>query len=306
MGGSGGSNYGGYTPKSPREIDALVQQAGEETQERSAGTAKEQAIEDKLREINDHDYEAIDRHRTQIENKLRESYEGVESVQYGGSHSRHTDVSGLSDVDILVPMGRASEAPASSKQAIERLAEVLRERYPASNIETGRMAVTVRFSDGIEIQVLPAFRVGSDRFKIPNPNSTGWIETCPTAFAKKLTDANRERNNLVVPIIKAAKYLCDKHNVPVSSYHLENMIVESLSHYSGRLNQREMLQHVINQAKSQVLNRIPDPCGQSSDVAGDITAGERTTLARRFMSLEQKIARANAAASADEWKTLLD
>jgi len=305
MGGSGGSNYS-YSPKTPRQIDALVERAGSETQERATSTAIERVVDEKLNEINDHDYEAIDRHRRQIENKLRETYDGVETVQYGGSHSRHTNVSGLSDVDILVPMGRASDAPASSKQAIERLAEVLRERYPSSKIETGRMAVTVHFSDGIEIQVLPAFRVGSDRFKIPNPNNTGWIETCPTAFAKKLTDANREHNNLVVPIIKVAKYLCDKHDVPVSSYHLENMVVESLSHYSGRLNQHEMLQHVINQAKSQVLHRIPDPCGQSSDVSGDVSPSERATAASRFRSLEQKIARANAAASSDEWKTLLD
>ncbi|MBK8024158.1 MAG: hypothetical protein IPK19_22675 [Chloroflexi bacterium] len=182
---------------------------------------------------------------------------------------------------------------------------MLRDRYLTSRIETGRMAVTVHFSDGIEIQVLPAFRVGSDRFKIPDPNSTGWVETCPTAFAKKLTDANRQHNNLVVPIIKVAKHLCDKHNVPVSSYHLENTIVESLSHYSGRVNQHEMLQHVVNQAKSQVLNRIPDPCGQSSDVAGDISAGERATLASRFRILEQKIVSANSSSSSDEWETLL-
>lgn len=304
MGGSGG-NYR-YAPKSPRQIDELVEQSGAETQERATSTDIERIIDDKLGKINDHDYEAIDRHRTQIENKLRETYEGVESVQYGGSHSRHTDVSGLSDVDILVPMGQASDAPKSSNEAIERLASVLRERYPNSKIETGHMAVTVHFSDGIEIQVLPAYRVNSDRFKIPNPNTSGWVETCPTAFAKKLTDANRKHNNLVVPIIKVAKYLCDKHNVPVSSYHLENMVIESLTHYSGRLNQHEMLQHVINQAKSQVLHRIPDPCGQSSDVAGEIASSERKTLASRFRSLEQKIAHANTAASCDEWKTLLD
>jgi predicted nucleotidyltransferase len=305
MGGSGGYKYN-YTPKTPRQIEELVEQAEAGSQEKANSTAIERIIDDKLREINDHDYEAIDRHRTQIENELRETYEGVESVQYGGSHSRHTNVSGLSDVDILVPMGQASDAPASSKQAIERLADVLRNRYPKSKIETGRMAVTVHFSDGIEIQVLPAFRIGSDRFKIPNPNSTGWVETCPTAFAKKLTNANRQHNNLVVPIIKVAKYLCAKHNVPVSSYHLENMIVESLSHYSGRLNQHEMLQHVMNQAKSQVLHRIPDPCGQSSDVAGDISTSERATLASRFRALEQKIVRANSSSSSNEWEALLD
>ncbi|MEP7288605.1 MAG: CBASS oligonucleotide cyclase [Chloroflexota bacterium] len=305
MGGSGGHNYG-YIPKTPRQIDELVEQAEADTQDRASSTDIERIIDDKLSEINDHDYEAIDRHRTQIENKLSETYEGVESVQYGGSHSRHTDVSGLSDIDILAPMGQVADTPASSKQAIERLADVLRERYPNSKIETGHMAVTVHFSDGIEIQVLPAFKVGSDRFKIPDPNSTGWVETCPTAFAKKLTDANRQYNNLVVPIIKVAKYLCDAHNVPVSSYHLENMIVESLSHYSGRLNQHEMLQHVINQAKSQVLHRVPDPCGQSNDAAGALSPTERITLASRFRSLEQKIVHANAVGSSDEWETLLN
>ncbi|MBK8024157.1 MAG: hypothetical protein IPK19_22670 [Chloroflexi bacterium] len=117
MGGNGGHRYG-YTPKTRRQIDELVEKAEAESQEKATGTAIERVIDDKLRDINDHDYEAIDRHRTQIENKLRETYEGVESVQFGGSHSRHTDVSGLSDVDILVSMGQASDAPVSSKQAI--------------------------------------------------------------------------------------------------------------------------------------------------------------------------------------------
>lgn len=305
MGGTGRSGSGD-TPKSPRQIDALVEKAGAESQERVTGTEIEQVIDDKLSEINDHDYEAIDRHRTEIENKLRDTYEDVEAIQYGGSHSRHTDVSGLSDVDILVPMGQASAAPASSNQAIEQLANVLRERYPNSKIETGHMAVTIKFSDGIEIQALPAFKVGSDRYKIPDPKSAGWIETCPSAFASKLTDANRQNNNLVVPVIKVAKYLCDKNNISVSSYHLENMVVESLSRYSGRLNQHEMLQYVVNQAKSQCLRRIADPCGQSADVAGDISVSERSTLATRFRRLEQKIANANNADSSKEWETILD
>ncbi len=305
MGGSGGHSYP-YTPKTSRQIDDLVSQSEIDTQEKAASTDIEQAIDDKLRDINDHDYEAIDRHRTEIENKLCESYEDVEVVRYGGSHSRDTDVNGVSDIDILVPMGQASDTPPSSTQAIEDLASVLRDRYPTSKIETGRMAVTIKFSDGIEVQVLPAYKVGSDSYRIPDPNSDGWVETHPAAFARKLTNANQQHGGIVVPVIKVAKYLCSKYNVPVNSYHLENMVVESLATYAGKLDQHEILQHVFNQAKSQCLQPMSDPCGQSNDVAGDITPQERRALASKFREVEQKITAANSANSADDWNRLLE
>lgn len=306
MGGSGGGFSGNWFPHKPK-IDELVRQSGEETRERSSSTEIEQVINDKLRDINDHDYEKISDRRDDIEKKLKSSFEDAQVLaRYGGSYSRHTNVSGISDVDILVQLGDGKDVPSSSDTAIKQVADILRERYPNTNITQGKMAVTVTFSDGMEIQVLPSYRVGEGVYRIPDPNSNGWIQTCPIAFSNRLTQVNQQNNGKLVPLIKLAKSICDNSGVPISSYHLENMAVQIFSTNNGSITtQHQMLQHFFNQAKRLCLRPMADICGQSPDVAGSITHSERLTISSRLSSIEERIQTANETGSSKQWNEIL-
>ena len=57
----------------------------------------------------------------------------------------------------------------SSDQAIQDFADAIRERLPNTKVSSGVIAVTVEFSDGLQVQVLPAFRY-RDGYRIPDPN----------------------------------------------------------------------------------------------------------------------------------------
>ena len=74
---------------------------------------------------------------------------------------RHTYVDGLSDVDVLMTLNDSSLVSQSAQTTIERMAELIRQRLPNSDVSTGQMAVTIKYSDDIEVQVLPAIRTPS-------------------------------------------------------------------------------------------------------------------------------------------------
>lgn len=152
-GGSGGGWHRFPRGYSPRDI---VKPAANKTDEKFLSTQVSNMLQEKLKEINAHDYEAIDRHKTEIMNKLKGECE-VEVIRFGGSHARSTDVQGLSDIDMLATLGDF-EGGKSSNQVIADFARALRTHFPKTEIVTGKMSVIVRFSDGIEIQILPAFR----------------------------------------------------------------------------------------------------------------------------------------------------
>lgn len=288
-----------------RRPDDLLSIAGSNSDEKFSATEVADYLQDALREINDHDYEAIDKHRTEIQNKLDAEFEDVEVIRFGGSHARHTDVSSLSDVDVLVPFGDADDRPTSSNAALATLASVLRDRFPRTDIHVGKMAVTIRFSDGTEVQVLPAYRVG-DGYLIADPNSKGWIPTHPTRFARQLTRVNKQNANNVVPMIKLAKYLCAAQGIEAKSYHLENMAVRAFERYTASRTLPHMLKHFFNQAKAYVLQKMPDPGGQSSDVSNYLTPDGRVQLAKQFQRVERQLDRAMRSSSIEPWQTLFE
>jgi hypothetical protein len=302
MGSSGGRTY--YSPTPPKDWSQLVQASEEETNEKASVTAAESVLQEKLEEINDHDYEGINRHREEIKKKLEAEFEEFDVVLYGGSHSRHTDVNGISDVDVLGVLGDSKNLPPSSKDVIAQVAGVLQERFPNSSLEVGQMAVTIKFSDGIEMQVVPAFRSGSD-FLVPDRHSNGWVRTCPTKVSDQITETNKATSGKLVPTIKLAKALCNKEGIDVKSYHLENMALQAFNGYAGKHTLPHMLEHFFNRAKALATQSISDPCGQSADITSHLNDQQRKDLARKFRSVEAKISHAIQSGSATDWEDLL-
>lgn len=284
MSGGGRQNWHGRWITEPRE---LVDDAEDETEERYSATEIEQHLSDELIEVNAHDYDSIDSHRKSIEDALNAEFE-VERIRFGGSHARSTDVVELSDVDILVSLDNPSDLPSSSNELIALLAQRLRQRFPRSSISEGRMAVTLAFSDGIEVQVLPAFRHG-DTYKIPDANSSGWTTSNPTAYSRKLSGINAKCNGQVVPAIKLLKHLFAINGIGMKSYHVENMAIKAFEHFSGPYSNRNMLRHFVNISKTLVNQRIADPAGQSVDVSAYLTSEGRNQLSRTLARLETKL-----------------
>ena len=154
-----------------------------------------------------------------------------------------------------------------SDEAISEFANAIQERLPNTKISSGVMAVTVEFSDGLKVQILPAFR-HRDGYRIPGPDRKGWTQTFPKRFAQELTSNNEKLSGQLVPAIKLIKSICEANHIGVSSYHLSNLALNAFKFYPGAKTMPKMLHHFFNQAKSLCLKRTPDPSGQTKHVDG--------------------------------------
>ena len=115
-------------------------------------------LRDWLRDYNDRDTDAINRHIQVLRDTLEQTDYDVLPTSFGGSLSRHTYVDGLSDVDVLARINDSTYSGQSTRDVIQRMAELIQQRLPNTKVRYGDLAVTVEYSDGIEIQVLPAIQ----------------------------------------------------------------------------------------------------------------------------------------------------
>lgn len=302
MSGGGRQNWANNSENDPRY---LIPKSEEETDDKYQATEIEQVLSEELKEINDHNYDAIDKHRNSIQEALQSEFEDVEIVRYAGSHSRHTDVTNVSDVDVLVSMGLAANLPESSNEALHSIAQRLSERFPQTSIDVGNMAVTVTFKDGIEVQVLPAYRYG-DSYKIPDPNSSGWITTNPARFAHQLTEVNKQNSGRVIPVIKLVKRICNERGIELKSYHIENLAIKAFENYNNTKSYSVMLEHFFNSAKMSIHQPIQDPSGQSGDVSAYLSTTARKNISTQLHQMELEIAKAKRNSSVQAWRELFE
>lgn len=277
--------------------------AGEETDKKYDATGISDLIDNKLKEINDHDYKQIEQHKTTIIEKLKNQYD-INDVRFGGSHSTHTDIKNLSDIDLLVDLGEFS-SEYSSEEIIKNFAENIKERLPNTEITFGAMAVTIEFTSGITVQVLPAYR-SNDEYMIPDPNGQGWIPTQPKNFSKKVTELNNKHSNQIVPTIKIVKLMCEVNNINISSYHVSNMVLNAFENYPGPKTIPKMVSYFFTQAISLCSQPTIDPSGQSKNIDDDLSEAKRKELAKSFSKVEVQIKNAIKSQSLETWKRLLE
>lgn len=185
MGGSGG--FGGY-----RSIGMGAQlsssTSGAQASQREIEMNK--FLEDLLKEYNSRDVEAIRTHLNEIEKVLGREIEGLDRILFGGSISKHTFIEGTSDVDALVILDNAIHKDATPKELQTAFAQMLRQRFPNTEIKCGTLSVTVKFSN-YEIQLLPAMK-NNGKLQIASSDGSHWSSLINSAkFTERLTATNR-------------------------------------------------------------------------------------------------------------------
>jgi len=228
---------------------------------------------------------------------------------FGGSVAKHTYVDGLSDIDSLVILNKTDLADATPNEVKKYFVERLKERFPKTDIHSGKLAVTLNFS-GCEIQLLPAVKSG-ENLKIADRNGQDWARIKPKAFSEKLSAINQNVGRKVVPIIKLAKAIIsnlpEKHQI--SGYHAESIAVKVFKTYSGDLKQKEMIKHYFSEASKLVKGHIRDNTGQSvhvDDYLGSANSLERKIVSDAFGRVHRRMKNADSSGSAAEWQKLFD
>ncbi len=195
-----------------------------------------QYCETLLVQYNRRNTQAARRHIEGLCNILRRRGNNVVQTMFGGSVHRGTYVNGLSDIDVLLIVNQSSLVNLPPASAIEYVKRTLESVLYQNPVSSGNLAVTVGYSDGTQIQILPAIRTASG-VRIADPGSTTWSNVVqPERFARKLSEVNYARDGRVVPTIKLAKVIADcfirRPSRKIKGYHMESLAIEAFRDWS--------------------------------------------------------------------------
>ena len=264
-------------------------------------------LSDQLKEYNDRDHEAINRHINNLRNALEQSEGDLIRPLFGGSVQKHTYVDGLSDADVLAPIGDSSLISLRPRSVIKRMGTLIRQRLPKTKIRTGDLAVTVTYSDGIEIQVLPVIR-GKGGIRIADPSRNRWSNVIYLdRFRAKLTKVNQAKGGRVIPVIKLAKGLAsqviENDDEKIQGYHMEAIAIEAFRKYRGPTDLRSMLIRFCESASEIVLEPIRDSTGQSrnvDDYLGEARSPRRRRASKNFRRMHNRFSACRSARHLDK------
>lgn len=307
MGGGGGGD-GRYSGPTPERLQRKINETRERARE-SLNTEINELLDRLLAHFNDRDTEDTSQKLDSIKEILGEDVQ-IETILFGGSVAKHTDVSGLSDVDALVILEREDLQGKSASELLNEFHKILDETLPRNEVRSvrkGKLAVTASYYDDTEIQLLPALRSGQT-ISIAASDGTSWNDTRPKVFERQLSRANARLNYSLVPAIKLMKSIVSDFPAQkqISGYHLEALALNASSGYSGPKNPRSVLLHLLGQASQRVLKPIKDATGQSRLV--DSYLGEANSIERRNASqaLAGMKRRLESATTLGQWRGVLE
>src|SRR5437879_5078076 len=122
MGGSGGGRYSG-PPSEP--ILRKIERAREQERLRVEGEVNA-LLQRLLADFNDRPTETISERLAELQSCLSGEVE-IDKILFGGSVAKHTDVTGLSDVDALVILNRQDLAGKPPQVVLEAFAQTLKD-----------------------------------------------------------------------------------------------------------------------------------------------------------------------------------
>jgi hypothetical protein len=312
MGGGGGGGSGGPFKSAPsKDIADKLLNSSREGLDAEFGAELSDFLSGLLGEFNTRDAPLARRRLSDILKQLGKDIEGTISPLFGGSVAKSTHVEGLSDVDTLLRLDSTELADRTPQQALDAIASALRERLAGkANVSKGTLAATIRYSDGMEIQLLPALST-PDGLRIPAWRGDRWSDINPESFASALAKANRRVSSRLIPTLKLAKAI--NATLPetqqLSGYHIESLGIEAFRGYSGETTTSKMLVHFFERARDLVLRPIKDRTGQSVHVDDHLGAPDsvpRLQTRHLLDRIYRRMQAANAHGSIQQWRLLFD
>lgn len=304
------SGGGGGSWIRPHDIAREVRAAEQQVQSEGFQTDLAGLLGQLLGRFNDRDTKLVRRRLDEIlaalEGVLDEPLEQI----FGGSVAKRTYVDGLSDIDCLLVVNGTDLEKAGPRAARSIVERILSDKLQGqAEVSSGRLAVTVDYGDGMEIQLLPAVRSG-DGLKIQSSRDAGrWSAIDPQKFQAALTKYNAQCDGKLVPTIKLAKAIIGQlpDGQQLSGYHVESLAIDAFKGYTGAKTVAAMLPFFFDRARERVLRPMTDSTGQSVHVdehMGPAQSAERQNASHILGRIAKRMVNATAATSLPQWKDL--
>lgn len=309
MGGGGGG--GPFSGRNPEKLVQQLRETEENTAVKQFETELAALLSDYLSSANSRDVELVSERLGEIKEALSRKLEGTMDSLFGGSVAKHTYVDGLSDIDSLLILNGSELHNASPNQALATVSKHLEALLSGNyTVSVGRMAVTVTYSDGMQIQLLPAIRTETG-VKVPSATHDGWSSVAPQRFQEALSKRNSECAMKLVPTIKLAKAVLGTlpEKQRLSGYHVESLAIAAFRNYGGPKTIAAMLPKFFEKAKDLVREPIRDSTGQSVHVDGYLGTADsaaRLSASHVLSRIAKRMHNASANMSQDQWSALFE
>lgn len=307
-----GGSAGGIIPDAwtTGQVEKKIKHAEKQAFEAGFKTELSELLGELLRQFNDRDTDTVNHRLDQIKAFLTSELDSSIDQLFGGSVAKHTYVDGLSDVDTLFVLDSASVDVAKPVELVDDFASLVSTRLgQTAEVTAGDMAVTVEYPDGMEIQILPAFKDANGNLQISSGDMENWSRIAPLKFQEVLSRRNKECNGKLIPVIKLAKAVLATlpKTQQLSGYHVESLAVEAFKNYGGPTTNSEMLVEFFDRAKTLVNTPIRDKTGQSihlDDYLGPAKSPDRVKLSYLLGRIEKRMRNASAASSIEKWSAI--
>ncbi|MDD3729278.1 MAG: nucleotidyltransferase [Candidatus Pacebacteria bacterium] len=232
--------------------------------------------------------------REQLETKLEfKGKDNDETYSFlTGSYSRNTAIRPPKDVDFFIVLNDEKYGDLKPSELLNLLEKTLKEILPDKTVFQQTHSVTIEYDEEFSIDVIPAFEINSELYKIPHvsDNSDLWLESNPKIHGEKLTEANNAANKLLVPLVKLLKsWKRDKCSY-VKSFHLELLTIEIINNFEFE-SYSKGINLFFDNAKDYLDSAIiVDPANSDNLVDDYLTDDERGNL-KFLINTEATIAR---------------
>lgn len=306
MGGSGGG--GAFVHRTPAGLAKLVRKTEDETSIKAFEADLNGIMAEKLASANSRDTQKASERLEGVKAVLSEELEGTVDTLFGGSVAKHTYVDGLSDIDSLLLLDPDHVAANKPSILLKQLRDIISEALPGAEVTSGRLAVTVEYPDGMQLQLLPATRVDGE-LRVPSFRRDGWSNISPEGFQAALTQRNDECGNKLVPTIKLAKAVIGAfpEDRRLTGYHVESLAIAAFKDYDGPKTTAAMLPIFFERARELVASPIRDSTGQSVHVdgyLGEAGSEERVAAGHLLGRVAKRMRNASAHQSSEQWEAL--
>lgn len=160
---------------------------------------------------------------------------------YVGSYGRRTAID-TSDIDMLMELPeniyeRYDYVKGNGQsRLLQAVKSPIRSIYPNTDIHADGQVIVLRFSDGMKIEVVPAFKkeqcypIQQTIYVYPDSNNGGnWKSTNPRAEQDAMREKNRSSNGLLMDTCKHIRRIRDDN---YSSYHLSGIVIDSFVYHA--------------------------------------------------------------------------
>ncbi|MCL5071303.1 MAG: nucleotidyltransferase [Actinobacteria bacterium] len=235
-----------------------------------------------------------------------------------GSYSRNTMITPLSeaDIDIFFVLDNQyfhnyNGQNGGQAGLLDLVKRTLKRTYTKTpDISRNGQAVTIRFEDFI-VDVVPAFNRQGGGYLIPNSLTQTWISTDPKKHVEIVSQANKNHNGDLIPLVKMIKGWNKNINKYFHYFHLEVLALEILNNVTIS-DYPSGMRFFLDKGRALIAKQNADPAGYGGDVGNYIDSREKIDEAvakfqlafDRAIKAESYESQGYTRSAIDEWRKI--